>query len=75
MQLLLKLYPKKFHLQQILDLSLYHSQTQKNINLETKENEKAMSQDKSPPEPTEIIFYQTEDGQSRLEVGFSGETC
>ena len=34
-----------------------------------------MIQDKNPPEPTEILLYQTEDGQSRLEVSFSGETC
>ncbi len=27
------------------------------------------------PEPAEILLYQTEDGQSRLEVSFSGETC
>ena len=27
------------------------------------------------PEPAEIFLYQTEDGQSRLEVSFSGETC
>ncbi len=27
------------------------------------------------PEETEILLYQTEDGQSRLEVSFSGETC
>ncbi len=27
------------------------------------------------PEPAEIILYQTEDGQSHLEVSFSGETC
>ena len=27
------------------------------------------------PEPAEILLYQTEDGQSRLEVSFGGETC
>jgi hypothetical protein len=27
------------------------------------------------PEAAEILLYQTEDGQSRLEVSFSGETC
>jgi len=27
------------------------------------------------PEPAEILLYQTEDGESRLEVSFSGETC
>ena len=27
------------------------------------------------PELAEILLYQTEDGQSRLEVSFSGETC
>jgi len=34
-----------------------------------------MIQDETPPEPAEILFYRTEDGQSRLEVSFSGETC
>lgn len=27
------------------------------------------------PEPAEILLYQTEDGQTRLEVAFRGETC
>ncbi|MBN1626601.1 MAG: virulence RhuM family protein [Deltaproteobacteria bacterium] len=27
------------------------------------------------PEPAEILLYQTEDGRTRLEVAFSGETC
>lgn len=27
------------------------------------------------PEPAEFLFYQTEDGQTRLEVAFRGETC
>ncbi|MEA4885055.1 MAG: virulence RhuM family protein [Clostridia bacterium] len=27
------------------------------------------------PQPTEILLYQTEDGQTRLEVFFVGETC
>ncbi len=34
-----------------------------------------MIQDENLPEPAEIRLYQTEDGQSRLEVSFSGETC
>ena len=34
-----------------------------------------MIQDKTPPEPAEILLYQTEDGQTRLEVAFRGETC
>ncbi len=34
-----------------------------------------MIQDETPPEPAEILLYQTEDGQSSLEVSFSGETC
>jgi len=34
-----------------------------------------MIQDKNPPEPAEILLYQTEDGQTRLEVAFRGETC
>jgi hypothetical protein len=28
-----------------------------------------------PPESAEILLYQTEDGQTRLEVAFRGETC
>jgi hypothetical protein len=27
------------------------------------------------PQSAEILFYQTEDGQTRIEVAFSGETC
>jgi hypothetical protein len=27
------------------------------------------------PEPAEFLLYQTEDGQTRLEVAFRGETC
>ncbi|MCJ7583059.1 MAG: virulence RhuM family protein, partial [Candidatus Aminicenantes bacterium] len=34
-----------------------------------------MIQDKNPPEPAEFLLYQTEDGQTRLEVAFRGETC
>ena len=34
-----------------------------------------MSQDKNLPEPAKILLYQTEDGQTRLEVAFHGETC
>jgi len=34
-----------------------------------------MIHDKNPPEPAEFLFYQTEDGQTRLEVAFRGETC
>ncbi len=34
-----------------------------------------MNPDKNPPEPAEILLYQTEDGQTRLEVAFRGETC
>lgn len=34
-----------------------------------------MIQDKNLPEPTKFLFYQTEDGQTRLEVAFRGETC
>ena len=34
-----------------------------------------MIQDETPPEPADILLYQTEDRQSRLEVSFSGETC
>ena len=34
-----------------------------------------MIQDKTPPEPAEILLYQTEDGQTRLEVAFRGDTC
>ena len=29
----------------------------------------------SEPEPAEFLIYQTEDGQTRLEVTFRGETC
>jgi hypothetical protein len=28
-----------------------------------------------PPEPAEFLLYQTEDGHTRLEVAFGGETC
>ena len=34
-----------------------------------------MSNDKTPPEPAEILLYHTEDGETRLEVAFRGETC
>ena len=34
-----------------------------------------MIQDKNPPESAEFLLYQTEDGQTRLEVAFRGETC
>ena len=34
-----------------------------------------MIPDKNPPEPPDFILYQTEDGQTRLEVAFRGETC
>lgn len=34
-----------------------------------------MIQDKNIPESPEILLYQTEDGQTRLEVAFRGETC
>ena len=34
-----------------------------------------MIPDKTPPEPAEILINQTEDGQTRLEVAFRGETC
>ena len=34
-----------------------------------------MIQDKKPPELAEFLIYQTEDGQTRLEVAFRGETC
>jgi hypothetical protein len=34
-----------------------------------------MIQNKNPPEPAEFLLYQTEDGQTRLEVAFRGETC
>ena len=27
------------------------------------------------PQPAEFLLYQTEDGQTRLEVAFRGETC
>jgi len=33
-----------------------------------------MSLDKTPPEPAEILLYQTEDGQTRLEVRLQEET-
>ena len=33
-----------------------------------------MSNDKNPPEPAEILLYQTEDGQTRLEVHLQEET-
>jgi hypothetical protein len=33
-----------------------------------------MTQDKTPPEPAEILLYQTEDGQTRLEVRLQDET-
>ena len=33
-----------------------------------------MIQDKIPPEPAEILLYQTEDGQTRLEVHLQEET-
>jgi restriction endonuclease S subunit len=36
---------------------------------------KLMIHDKNPPEPAEFLFYQTEDGQKRLEMAFRGETC
>ena len=29
----------------------------------------------SEPETAEFLLYQTEDGQTRLEVAFRGETC
>ena len=34
-----------------------------------------MIQNKNPPESAEFLLYQTEDGQTRLEVAFRGETC
>lgn len=34
-----------------------------------------MNHDKNLPEPAEFLLYQTEDGQTRLEVAFRGETC
>ena len=34
-----------------------------------------MTQNKTPPESPDILLYQTEDGQTRLEVAFHGETC
>jgi len=34
-----------------------------------------MSQNQNPPEPAEILLYHTEDGVTRLEVAFRGETC
>jgi len=34
-----------------------------------------MIQNKNPPEPADFLLYQTEDGQTRLEVAFRGETC
>ena len=34
-----------------------------------------MTQNKTPPESPDILLYQTEDGQTRLEVTFHGETC
>ena len=33
-----------------------------------------MIQDKTPPEPADILLYQTEDGQTRLEVHLQEET-
>ena len=33
-----------------------------------------MSNDKTPPEPADILLYQTEDGQTRLEVRLQEET-
>ena len=33
-----------------------------------------MTQDKNPPEPAEILLYQTKDGQTRLEVRLQDET-
>jgi hypothetical protein len=33
------------------------------------------AREKDLDDKTEILLYQTEDGQSRLEVSFSGETC
>ena len=33
-----------------------------------------MIPDKTPPEPAEILLYQTEDGQTRLEVHLQDET-
>ena len=33
-----------------------------------------MTQNENPPEPAEILFYQTEDGQTRLEVRLQEET-
>jgi len=34
-----------------------------------------MIHNKNIPEAAEILLYQTEDGQTRLEVAFRGETC
>ena len=34
-----------------------------------------MSRKQKPPDPAEFLLYQTEDGKTRLEVAFSGETC
>ena len=34
-----------------------------------------MVHDKIKPEPADVLLYQTEDGQTRLEVAFRGETC
>ena len=36
---------------------------------------KLMIHNKIPPEPAKISFYQTEDGQTRLEVAFRWATC
>jgi len=36
---------------------------------------KLMIQDKTLYVPAEILLYQTEDGQTRLEVAFRGDTC
>ncbi len=33
-----------------------------------------MIQNKNPPEPAEILLYQTEDGQTRMEVRLQEET-
>ena len=34
-----------------------------------------MIHNKNLPEPAKFLLYQTEDGQTRLEVAFRGETC
>ena len=36
---------------------------------------KLMIHNKNLPEPAKFLLYQTEDGQTRLEVAFRGETC